>query len=374
MTEGSLTPNMQKWTDDLQSFGKVEISAAFKSLIWRVGLAVIIIAIFLWAQYNSGNIGQTGLTWGIVGFVALIVGLIAFVKIKWGDSNLTIDRDGVQTFDGHRIPWTDITDVSVYNAPRSGSALQINVTQEAWDALPGRPESGRQDHAQRQQVRHSQSWFRPAGIPWRQSTRVGGLDESISSSSTGVDRSLMSATESTSRLIQEVASTGRITIRTNGRLLIVLFVFIVVIFFAGAMYGYVANDGDTPILIVGTMIPLIIVLIGFLSHRAYANRVLVIEQTGVTLLDGQFVEWADVEDVGIFRSSRSAPAVYLVLSERAWETYMSRRNFGGKLLNQLNSAVMRKRANYLPAYLSESNNDVGALVRFFISGHAHDRT
>lgn len=162
MTEGSLTPNMQKWTDDLQSFGKVEISAAFKSLIWRVGLAVIIIAIFLWAQYNSGNIGQTGLTWGIVGFVALIVGLIAFVKIKWGDSNLTIDRDGVQTFDGHRIPWTDITDVSVYNAPRSGSALQINVTQEAWDAhLAGQNRGGKIMHSANKFVTRNRGFVQP---------------------------------------------------------------------------------------------------------------------------------------------------------------------------------------------------------------------
>src|SRR5699024_4889419 len=109
----------------------VEIKTNFSSLLWRVGIAGTIVAIFIWARYEAGDIGQRGLMIAIVGFALLIVGSIVFGKWKWGDKSIIIERDSVVTIDGKRIPWTDITDVSVYNAPRSGEAVQVNLTEEA---------------------------------------------------------------------------------------------------------------------------------------------------------------------------------------------------------------------------------------------------
>lgn len=123
---------MQSWTDDLYNIGQVKIKTNFKSLIWRVGLAVIIVAVVVWFRYQAGDIGQRGLTIAVAGFALLIIGCVVFVKSKWGDSKIIVERDGIVLYDGKRIPWSDITDVSVYNNPRSGSALQVNLTEEAW--------------------------------------------------------------------------------------------------------------------------------------------------------------------------------------------------------------------------------------------------
>lgn len=134
MADTGMTANMQSWTDDLRNIGRVEIRMTFKSLLWRVGIAVIVIAIFIGIRYEAGDIGQRGLTLAIGGFALLIIGCIVFVKKKWGDTAMVIERDSVVLYDDRRIPWSDITDISVYNNPRSGSALQVNLTQEAWNA------------------------------------------------------------------------------------------------------------------------------------------------------------------------------------------------------------------------------------------------
>lgn len=127
-----MTPSMQGWQNDLESVGRVEIKSSFTSLIWRVGMAVAIVAVVIILRYQAGDIGERGLMIAVAGFAVLIVGCIVFVKVKWGDSSITIERDSIVTMDGGRIPWTDITDVSVYNAPRSGTALQVNLTEQAW--------------------------------------------------------------------------------------------------------------------------------------------------------------------------------------------------------------------------------------------------
>lgn len=141
MANTALTPNMQKWEQDLNGVGRVEIGTTFKSLIWRVGIAAIIVAVVIWMRYQAGDIGQRGLTIAIVGFTLLIVGCMVFVKMKWGDSKIIVERDSIVLYDGKRIPWSDITDVSMYNNPRSGSALQVNLTEDAWGARMG--EEGR---------------------------------------------------------------------------------------------------------------------------------------------------------------------------------------------------------------------------------------
>lgn len=129
-----MTPNMQSWTDDLNSFGQVKIKTNFKSLIWRVGLAAIIVAVVVWFRYQAGDIGERGLSIAIGGFALLIIGCVIFVKMKWGNSSIIVERDGIVLYDGKRIPWSGITDVSVFNNPRSGSALQVNLTEDAWNA------------------------------------------------------------------------------------------------------------------------------------------------------------------------------------------------------------------------------------------------
>lgn len=157
-----MTPNMQRWTSDLNNVGRVEIKTNFKSLTWRVGIAIVVVAIFVWVRYQAGDIGQHGLTLAIGGFALLIIGCIIFVKYKWGDSKITIERDSVVLHDGKRIPWSEITDVSVYDSPRSGSALQVNLTEEAWnDRMDAEGRGGKMLHGANKLITRNRGLVQP---------------------------------------------------------------------------------------------------------------------------------------------------------------------------------------------------------------------
>lgn len=134
MAETGLTPNMQSWTNDLNSIGRVEIKSSFNSLWWRVGLAVAILMAVIYFRYQAGDIGTRGLTLAIIGSVVLVVGCVAFVFWRYGNKTLLIERDGVTLLDGNFYPWSDISSVSVWRDPRgqAASALQFNLTESAW--------------------------------------------------------------------------------------------------------------------------------------------------------------------------------------------------------------------------------------------------
>lgn len=162
MADTGMTPNMQSWTDDLRSVGRVEIGTSFKSLIWRVGIAAIVVAVVVWLRYQAGDIGDRGLTIAIVGFVALIFGCVVFVKMKWGASKIVVERDSVILYDGKRIPWSGITDISVFNNPRSGSALQVNLTEEAWaDRMGAEGRGGKMMHGANKFITRNRGLVQP---------------------------------------------------------------------------------------------------------------------------------------------------------------------------------------------------------------------
>lgn len=120
------------WIQELESIGRVEIKSSFKSLIWRVGLAVAIVAFVIYARYQAGDIGQRGLTIAVIGSGVLIIACLAFVKMKYGGKSIVIERDGLTTMEGMRIPWTDIVDVTIFTAPRSDNSVLVNLTEDAW--------------------------------------------------------------------------------------------------------------------------------------------------------------------------------------------------------------------------------------------------
>lgn len=120
------------WIQELESIGRVEIKSSFKSLIWRVGLAVAIVAFVIYARYQAGDIGQRGLTIAVIGSGVLIIACLAFVKMKYGGKSIVIERDSLTTMEGMRIPWTDIVDVTIFTAPRSDNSVLVNLTEDAW--------------------------------------------------------------------------------------------------------------------------------------------------------------------------------------------------------------------------------------------------
>lgn len=165
MAESVMSPQIQAWMKELESVGRVEIRSSFTSLIWRVGLAVAIVALFILVRFQAGDIGQRGLATAIIGFAALIIGSTMFVRMKYGDKTIVIETDGLITMDGKRIPWTDIEDVSVYSDPRGRAAsnVQVNLTAQAWDAhLVGQGAGGKLVHGANKLIARNRAIIMPS--------------------------------------------------------------------------------------------------------------------------------------------------------------------------------------------------------------------
>ncbi len=129
-----MTPNQQSWQSDLEQHGKVTIASSFGGLFWRVGLAVALVAAFIYSRYASGDIGQRGLTLAIAGFALLILACIVFVRMSYAGKSIEVDAQGITMMDGKTHPWSDITGVEVYSAVNSGPVVSLTLTEPAWNA------------------------------------------------------------------------------------------------------------------------------------------------------------------------------------------------------------------------------------------------
>ena len=134
---GNITVNQQAWQTELEEQGRVTISSSFGSLLWRVGVAVALVAFFIYARYQSGDIGQRGLTLAAVGFGLLIAVCIAFVVKQYGGKSIIIDRHGITLINGVSVPWSDVVSVSVFAPAKSPPSVSLNLTESAWDAHMG---------------------------------------------------------------------------------------------------------------------------------------------------------------------------------------------------------------------------------------------
>lgn len=134
----NISANQQVWQAELDQQGKVTIASSFGSLVWRVGIAMALVAFFIYARYQSGDIGQRGLTLAIIGFGLLIAACIAFVVKRYGGKAITVDRTGITMLDGVSVPWSDVSSVNVYAPAKAAPSVAINLTQSAWDAHVGK--------------------------------------------------------------------------------------------------------------------------------------------------------------------------------------------------------------------------------------------
>lgn len=127
------TAQQQEWQSALERDGKVTISSGFGSLLWRVAIAVALVAFFIFARYQSGDIGQRGLTIAIIAFALLIIGCIIFVVKFYGGKSISVDSHGITMMDGANHQWSDVTDVGVYSPMKSPPMVSLNLSQAAWD-------------------------------------------------------------------------------------------------------------------------------------------------------------------------------------------------------------------------------------------------
>lgn len=149
VTDAVSSPQIRAWIRELESVGRVEIKPNFNSLIWRIGLAIAIVVLFISIRFQAGDIGQRGLAIAIIGFAVLIIGSSIFIRITYGGKALVIERDSLVTMEGKRIPWTDVQDVTVYSDPRGRTpiSVQVNLTEQAWsDHMAAQGAGGRVMH------------------------------------------------------------------------------------------------------------------------------------------------------------------------------------------------------------------------------------
>lgn len=132
-----MTPNQQSWQAELEQRGKVTIASSFGSLFWRVGLAIVLVALFVYSRYNAGDIGQRGLTLAIAGFVLLILACIVFVRVSYGGKSIEVNADGITMMDGSTHAWSDITSVGVYSPMKSPPVVALSLSESAWNAHMG---------------------------------------------------------------------------------------------------------------------------------------------------------------------------------------------------------------------------------------------
>ena len=144
MKQQFTSPRIEAWNQEFEQHGRVEVKSSLKSMLWRVGLAIAILAVVIYLRYNAGDIGTRGLTVAIVGSVVLVGGCIAFVVWRYGDKKMIAERDGFTAMDGAFYPWSDIASVSVWSDPRgrSASAVQINLTESAWKSHMDKQNAG----------------------------------------------------------------------------------------------------------------------------------------------------------------------------------------------------------------------------------------
>ena len=129
------SPTIEAWSSELDSVGRVEIRSNFRGLIFRVGIAVIVLGMLIYSMYMEGTLGTSGLVVAVVAAAALVIGCVLFVISKWGGKAIVVERVSLVTMEGHRIPWKDIDHVTVFHVPRSGAAVQVVLTEQAWNAF-----------------------------------------------------------------------------------------------------------------------------------------------------------------------------------------------------------------------------------------------
>lgn len=128
------TSNQQAWQSELEQHGKVTIASSFGSLLWRVGLAIVLVSLFIYSRYTSGDIGQRGLTIAIVGFALLILACIVFVVKFYGGKSIEVNADGIRMMDGRTHHWNEITTVDVYSPMKSPPSVSVNLSESAWNS------------------------------------------------------------------------------------------------------------------------------------------------------------------------------------------------------------------------------------------------
>lgn len=135
MAANSLSPKMQEWESDLKSVGRVEIRFNSKGMIPRVAFAAALLAALIWGLYNDDLFGEVGLLLAILAASAFLIGTVSYVQRKWANKSILVERDSIVTMEGVRVPWADIDHVTVFYVPRSGPAVQLVLTEEAWNAF-----------------------------------------------------------------------------------------------------------------------------------------------------------------------------------------------------------------------------------------------
>lgn len=169
--------------------------------------------------------------------------------------------------------------------------------------------------------------------------------------------------------LQELATTGRISIRTARREYWIQFGVPLAIAIAVFVIAYAIGEITLAPMIIAMVLSSVVLLgIALYLSRRNGGKEIVIDERGLTTLTGQFIPWDQIEEANVFKSARSAPVVYIVVSERAWDEHNAASSRSRRALNNLNRAYLRKRAIFFPSQLDPDEDDLAGLITFFATG------
>lgn len=169
----------------------------------------------------------------------------------------------------------------------------------------------------------------------------------------------------TSDIAQRLADTGSVTIdfsRRNAFKTLGITGAVAIVIFLIA-YAVDAVDGAGAAIMTAIVIAFLL-FIWFLLDRMYHGKKMVIDREGVTIADGQFIPWADIDGADIKTQSRGTPHLRLQVSEPAWQEYIANQSAIGRAVSRLNKAVLRKPEIYLHTHWDADSDDVVQLISF----------
>lgn len=171
--------------------------------------------------------------------------------------------------------------------------------------------------------------------------------------------------------MDELATSGKVTVGTSRRRYFVHFGLIIAIAITVFVYAYIAGSIELPAMIFSIFLVSGLVLgCAAIVARRYRGKHIVIDRAGLTTMNGQFIAWDDIDGADVYQTARTGPIVRLQVSEPAWEAIISRGSIGMRMMNTFNKAVSGKNAIYFPTRIAPAERDVVDLINSYARGGA----
>ena len=168
-----------------------------------------------------------------------------------------------------------------------------------------------------------------------------------------------------STLAQRLADTGSVTINFSRRNAFKTLGITGAIALGFFLIAYLVDAVDgAGFVIMAVLVLAVMLFIWLLLNRLYNGKKMIIDRDGVTIADGQFIPWTDIDEADVRTQARGTPYLRLKVSEPAWQAYIANQSALGRAVSKLNRAVLRKHEIYLHTHWDADSDEVVELITF----------